>query len=154
MGSTGGAEGIFGPTSLLLTRSFPPCWWGCCSLPWGVTPTQRHQHPPDLLTNVEGVGGLLVAQLQVEDICRLRVMPEPQGHSEDDATGQLGRKQREAGVTHRGGPGAAVLRLAFRLSTNSYLLLSRTTTSFLTIVPTSATCFVPHTTSQAIFPAL
>lgn len=51
---------------------------------------------PDLLTNIEGVGGLLVPQVQVQDIRGLRVMPEPQGHSQDDASGQLGRKQREA----------------------------------------------------------
>lgn len=91
--------------------------------------------PPRLLTDVEGVGGLLVPQLQVQDIRCLRVMAEPQGHSQDDASGQLGRKQREARVTHCSshmGPRLAVFwweQTCFS-SSRKY-----TRTSFLTIIP-------------------
>lgn len=61
---------------------------------------------PALLTDIEGVGSLLVTQLQVEDVGGLRVMAEPQSHSEDDAPGQLQREQSHmlpmAGPKHQG----------------------------------------------------
>lgn len=55
LAGTRAAGGIF--ISLLLTWSFLPCFW----VHWGTA-------PPQVLTDVEGVGGLLVAQLQVQDI--------------------------------------------------------------------------------------
>lgn len=111
---------------------------------------------PDLLTDVEGVGGLLVPQLQVENISRLRVMPEPQGHPQDDASGQLGRKQREAGVIHcsgHAGPGAAVFRReqAACFSSSCKVLFTPFTYKkvLLNLHPTPATCSGPHTTRAA-----
>lgn len=108
---------------------------------------------PDLLTDIEGVGGLLVPQLQVEDIRRLRVMPEPQGHSQDDASGQLGKKQREAGITHCSsctGPGAAVFRQEQKACFSFFCTFLFTPFADKNILPnrrpTPATCFAARTT--------
>uniref|UniRef100_A0A672TPG7 Uncharacterized protein n=1 Tax=Strigops habroptila TaxID=2489341 RepID=A0A672TPG7_STRHB len=108
---------------------------------------------PYLLTDVEGVGGLLLTQMQVEDIRRLRIMPEPQGHSQDDASSQLGRKQTEVDVTHCSscaGPRAAVFRWEQKACFSSFCKILFTPFTHKSVLPnhcsTPATCFVPHTT--------
>lgn len=126
-------------TSSLLTWSFLP------SL--GHSTQAATPAPPQPLTNVEGVGGLLLPQLQVQDIRCLRVMAEPQGHSQDDASGQLGRKQREARVTHCSshiGPRLALFSQEHQTCFSSPCKYTRA--SFLTIIPPlqHALCPIDH----------
>lgn len=56
---------------------------------------QRPRPAPLTLTYVEGVGCGPVAELQVEEVGGLRVMAEPQGHTQDHASGQLGKERME-----------------------------------------------------------
>lgn len=91
MGSTGGAGG-FWSDFLAAHPELSALFLGTLLYTQGHDAHAARPASPDVLTNIEGVGGLLVPQLQVQDIRGLRVMPEPQGHSQDDASGQLGRK--------------------------------------------------------------
>lgn len=49
--------------------------------------------PPGALTHVEGVGRRPVSELQIEEIGGLWVMAQPQGHTQDHASGQLGKER-------------------------------------------------------------
>lgn len=98
---------------------------------------------PQLLTNIEGVGGWLLSQLQVQEICGLRVMAEPQGHSQDDASGQLGRKQREARVIHCSSHTGARLAV-FNQEQKTCFASSHKYTRASSLIISPATCFVPH----------
>lgn len=81
------------PAQALPPPGSPPC------LPvHGLTEvkSRRPAGPPGpgrTLTHIEGVGCRPVSELQVEEVGGLRVMAQPQGHTQDHTSGQLGREQ-------------------------------------------------------------
>lgn len=84
-------------------------------------------------------------------------MPEPQGHSQDDASCQLGRKRREADVTHCSSstrPQAAMFRWEQKACFSSFCKALFTLFMYKSILPshcpTPATCFVLHTTRATL----